>query len=263
MTKKLKKKEPKILIYDIETSYSIMASFSLWPNHISHDNILQEWNMISAAWKWAGQKKVYAVSVADNLREFRKDPTNDYHVVKALRDAIEEADIIVAHNGDKFDIKKLNTRILFHGLKPIGKKVSVDTLKVAKKEFSFTSNRLDYIAKFLGFTGKLPSGNGLWLRALQGDVKAIKEMVIYNKEDVRVLENVYNKLKPYMTNHPNRFLFVDGETKEACPQCGSTHTIKHGFYYTAASKFQKRRCMDCMANFRDKKAIETTRNRGA
>jgi len=257
------KKEPKIMIWDIETSLSIMASFGIWGVNIPITNILQNWNLISGAWKWHGQKKIHAVSIIDNMKEFRKDPTNDYHVVKALRDAIEEADIIVAHNGDKFDIKKLNTRILYHGLEPLGKKVSIDTLKVAKKEFSFTSNRLDYIAKYLGLSGKLPTSHGMWMKALQGDVNAIKEMVIYNKEDVVVLENVYLKLLPYMTNHPNRFLFIEGETRKACPTCGSEHTIKHGFYYTASSKFQKRRCMDCMSNFRDKKSILTTHNRGA
>lgn len=238
-------REPKILFFDIETSHSVVATFGLFPPSIPHDNILIEWQIICAAWKWLGDKKIHGVKMENG---------SDKNVVEALRAAIDEADVIVGHNSDKFDVKKLMTRVLFHGLQPIGPKLSVDTLKVAKKHFKFDSNRLDYIAKFLNVGGKMNTSKGLWLDALAGKQSAINEMLRYNKADVEITEKVYLKLRPFMDAHPS-IPILSGIVEEACPTCGSSNVHKYGFKYTKAGKYQKYLCRDCGAVSADRSAV--------
>lgn len=228
----------RILFYDIETTHNIVAVFALYgEDYINPDNLLQERYIISAAWKWAGEKKVSSVATTDDRRRYTKNPHDDYHVVKTLYDAVASADVIVAHNGDKFDLRYLATRALAHGLPPLPPVQSIDTLKVAKARFKFNSNRLTYLGKFLGLGEKLDTSKGLWLRVLRGEAAAVKEMVAYNKQDVLLLEAVFNKLKPYVKIR----LECDG----SCPRCGSERLQSRGVYRTAAKEYQRFRCQDC------------------
>lgn len=226
----------KTLILDIETSYNIVPTFSLWPKFISHDNIIQDWYIICAAWKWSGQKRVHGAYTYD---------TNDYGVVKKLREAVIEADEIVYHNGDRFDFKKLNTRVILNGLNPMPKPKSIDTLKQAKKHFAFTSNRLDYIGRVLCDDKKLDTGKNLWFRVLQGEKKAVDEMYKYNKQDVLLLEKVWDKLRVHIDYgvNPN----INELLGDKCTniQCGSSNLQSRGYRYTIAHKYRRYQCQDC------------------
>lgn len=240
----------KILTWDVETAPMLLAEFSLFnKNNTSHKNIVQDWFMICAAWKWLHKKKPEGVSLLDDLQRFKQDPTDDYVVVKKLHDVLMEADIIVGHNSDGFDWKKFNARCIKHGLKPVPKTRSADTYKIAKKEFKFSSNRLDYIAKYLGVGQKLETQEGLWLRALAGEKKAIKDMLKYNKVDVIITEEVYKKLRPFATSHPNLSTVLDhkGEVKDHhCPKCNSKGSLqKRGHAHTNVGKFQRYQCTSC------------------
>lgn len=227
-------KQPRILLWDIETSIMSVASFTLYPNYISHEAILKDWEIIGAAWKWFGEKPIYTAY-----------HENEYDRIVAIRKAVEEADIIVAHNNDKFDLKMLNARIAKHGLPPLPKKVTIDTLKVAKKEFRFTSNKLDYLARFFGLGTKLSTGGiELWLKVLAGDKKAIKHMEKYNKQDVVLLEQVYIKLRPYISNHPNMNIWAE---EKVCPNCGTNNLKKEGIRHTQVAIYQRYKCGNCHA----------------
>lgn len=241
---------PRILLWDIETSHMLAAVFGTRDQDISHGNILQDWYIICASWKFLGDKKTSAISVLDDEKRFKKDAHDDYVVVKKLHEVLQQADIIVAHNGDAFDLKKFNARAIKHNLPPLPRIQSVDTLKVARREFKFTSNRLDYIGHYLGFGGKMSTPPGMWLQALDGDEKAINAMVKYNKVDVELLEKVYEKLKPWMKNHPNVNQFNDGtKHEEGCPCCTSTEYKKNGTRNLKSGKFQMFVCSDCGSNF--------------
>lgn len=222
----------KRLIFDIETSHSIMASFSLW-DPTPHTNILKEWYIICAAWKWDGENETHAMS---------GNGDDDSEVVKELAALIEEADELVYHNGRKFDFKKLQTRALYHGLPPIPKPREVDTLLQARKHFGFTSNRLDYIAKYLGVGGKMSTTSGLWLRALDGDEEAIDEMLDYNIIDVEILQDVFHKMQPYIDVGYNRNHELHDRV---CASCGSKDIISRGHSYTAAGKYRRIQCKSC------------------
>lgn len=227
-------KKIKRLFLDIETSYSIVVTFSLWPKHIPHNNILQEWYIICAAWKWEGKKRIYGATCEGRC---------DKKVTAALSKAIQEADEIVYHNGKKFDFKKLNTRVLLNGLPPMPKPRECDTLLQCRKHFGFTSNRLDYIGKQLNVGGKIETSNHLWLDVLNGSKTALKDMYKYNKRDVTLLEDVYQTLKPHIDIGYNANL--NKLIGLGCPSCGGSNAHKHSWYVTKAGRYQRYRCQDC------------------
>lgn len=247
--------EPRIFLYDLETTQNILASFRLFDPHgsIPHENILQERYVVTASWKDLGEKTVNGVSVLDDRKRFDKNPNDDYHVVKTIHDAMAGADIIVGHNGDQYDSKYLETRILFHGLDPLPPFRSIDTLKIAKNRFLFNSNRLDYLARFLLGDKKVHTDNELWLEALKGNEAAIRKMLHYNKHDVVLLEKVFLKLRPYMPDYVNHQLF--GHSVGSCPRCGSRKIQSRGIRRTVTQAYNQFQCMDCGGWFRDRKAI--------
>lgn len=232
----------KILIWDIESYPLVVTTWQLFEPRLDYGNIVEDWGLICGAWKWVGEKEVHAVAV--NPRK----PKDDKNVIHELHKVLSEADVIVAHYGDKFDLPKFNARAIFHGLPPIPPIQTIDTKKVAKKYFGFSSNRLDYLGQYLGLGKKLPTGYGLWLSVLAGNEKALAKMVRYNKQDVKLLEKVYLKLRPFMRNHPNENLHGP---MSCCPTCGSKQFQKRGLKYFKTTARQQYQCsnQECRAWF--------------
>lgn len=229
--------KPKILIWDIETFPNIVMSWSLWVDGmLPPDNIVQERSMICGAWKWHGEKTVHSVAINPS------NPTDDYEVVAVLHEVVSSADAIVHHNGDKFDMRWLRARSVFHGLPPIPPVIQIDTKKIAKAAFYFNSNKLDYLATFLGIGRKIKTEFGLWKECLKGNEKALAKMVKYCKHDIALLEQVYEALTPYIPSRLNRVLFAD---REVCQHCGSKNIQQRGYYYTRANKFRRHQCTSC------------------
>lgn len=249
---------PRIVIWDVETTHNLAAIFRLFEDYTSHENILQERYVVCAAWKVLGEKTVHAVSTLDDHRLFARDPHNDAHVIKTLHRVLSDADAIVAHNGDSYDIKFTEGRILAQGLPPLPPIPSIDTLKVAKSRLLLNSNKLDYLGRYLGLGKKIPTRNELWLRVLQGDKAAIREMVRYNKYDVTLLEQVFLKLRPYAANHINRQLFGQ---REGCPRCGSTHVQSRGVHRAIARNYVRWQCQACGGWYKTAQTGKTTTTR--
>lgn len=227
----------KIILWDVETAPLIVTSWGLFKPFLSHENIIEDSSLICAAWKTYGEKEIESTAI--NIAT----PRNDLKVVKTLRAALASADVLVGHNGDKFDLKVFNARLACHGLDPLPPIKTIDTLKVARKYFRFTSNRLDYLGQFLKVGRKIPTGYKLWLDILlHNNADALAKMMKYNKQDVALLEGVYDALRPFMTNHPNHRL-TDGEV---CPVCGEEGSLqKRGFRMTRVSRSQAYQCQVC------------------
>jgi len=244
----------KVLIWDVELSYMLAAVFSCKTEYISPKNIVKDQTVLCGAWKWLGDKKTHFVCVDP------ADVDNDLEVTQTLRDIVSEADVIVHHNGDRFDVKKLNARVIYHGLEPIPQLKTVDTLKEVRKIASFSSNTLDFLGGRLVGDSKIATSYALWLDILTGDLytrtAALKAMVKYNKKDVTLLEDVYLRLRPYIKNHPNMNLFVDSDV-EMCPNCGGKHLQRRGFYTTLKGKYQRLQCTDCGAWTKSGKSVKT------
>jgi DNA-directed RNA polymerase subunit RPC12/RpoP len=243
----------KILIVDIETAPIKGYVWGLWQQNMYLDQIISDWFMLSWSAKWLGSDEV----MSEVLLPSEAIKENDYNIVQPLWELLNEADIVIAHNGDRFDIPKMNSRFIFHGMMPPSSYKQIDTKKVAKNIFGESSNKLEALARKFGYEGKFDTDFQLWKDCLEGSSEALLRMSIYNDQDVRVLEKVYLKLRPYIKGHPNLDLYIDSE-KATCPHCGS-HNIKileGKFFYTQAAKYQLYRCEDCKTVFRSKKAVE-------
>ena len=226
--------KPKILLIDLETSLIEYSGFSLFPEAIPHKSIKQDWYIICGCWKELGSKTVNAISVIDDEKRYNKNHKDDFYVVKELADVLRGADIVIAHNLKAFDLKKFNARLIYHKLQPLPPFLLVDTLTEARRVAKFTSNRLDYLGKFLGFGGKIHTTQDLWYAVMDGDAVAVKSMVKYCKQDVKLLEDVYLRLRPYMKSHPHLGVF-EGKAKEgSCPHCGHDKLTISKYRYTAA-----------------------------
>lgn len=239
-------KTPKILLLDTETLPMLTATFSLYPDNIGHDSIIQDWSLICACWKYLDKPTIYSSSILDDPDAFKLDPSNDLIVVHKLREILQDADIVIGHNVKKFDIKKFNARLIYYQMEPLPSGILfLDTLTEIRKVAAFSSNRLDYLGKVLTGEGKLPTEKGLWLRVLRGDKQAVKDMVTYCKQDVQKLEDVYLKIRPYI-KHPHVGPLYGEDKQYSCPKCGSTDLNGAKIRYSAAGvkKIQKQ-CNNC------------------
>lgn len=248
-------REPKILVLDIETAPLLVRTYGLWNQNISTGFIQKDWYMLSFAAKWYGKKKMY-------YKDTRSTHEDDLEVSKLAHKMMCEADILVGHNVDRFDIKKLNTRFIKHDLPPIGSKQTIDTLKIAKKYFKFTSNKLDYIAKFLGLEGKRKSPKytqqEMWNGCCDGILDCFKENKKYNEMDITVTENVFNKLKTWDEN-----LNFQAYIGHFNCICGSKDFVKYGVRYNKTTAYQRYRCKNCGKVAQDKHNLidkETRKN---
>jgi DNA polymerase III epsilon subunit-like protein len=211
--------------------------------------------MVSACWKELGKKNVHSVDLTDDKKRWENDIHDDYYVVKTIANAIRDADVLIAHNCDKFDLKYLKARMMKHGLDPLPSRIlTIDTLKMARQTGRFMSNRLDYLGQFFGVGGKVETEKGLWMKVLKGDTKAVKAMTHYCKGDVDLLEKVYEKLRPYAKSHPN---LADTGTLN-CPRCnsGNYHIHKHRVY-ASGLRYPEYQCNDCGGYFNGRTAIKS------
>jgi hypothetical protein len=241
----------KILFFDTEISTFQLTkevySLKNYNKYEDHNNITRDWVMFGAAWA-VNNGKIESAHVDP------KKPYDDKKVVKALHDAVYEADAICGHNMAAFDIKKLNTRAIKLGLPPIGKKIVLDTLKVARSQFDFPSASLAYLAKDLGVAPKDASPD--WQAIHEGDEKAIKYMDKYCKRDVKVLREIYLKFRGWWPNHPDMRKLcpirdVSGNIiQEQCPSCGGLNTTPYGSQLRANNtRVVSMRCKDCGRRF--------------
>lgn len=236
----------KALFLDIETAPNTAYIWSLWKEPRSTNCLVKDWYIMCWCAKWLNEKKMYTASIHESST-YKKDPSNDKEVLLALRDLLNEADVVIAHNGVRFDCKKIRTRFLLNNINPPSPFKVIDTLKAARKYFAFTSNRLDDLGQFLKVGKKLKTdGFKLWKDCLKGKKSAWKKMIRYNKKDVKLLEKVYYKLLPYMDSHPSYGVYVD-EERPHCPKCGHHKIIYQGYAYTRAGKYRKFQCKKCGA----------------
>ena len=230
----------KVLLLDIETSPLVGYAWKTYDTNLI--KVLKDFEVLCVAWKWVGDKKPSVLGQIDLLEEHYP---SEYLLMEKVHELLEMADIVIAHNGDAFDIKKINARLAFWGFQPPSPYKTVDTYKAAKHHFAFTSNKLDRLGETLEVGRKLEhSGFDLWERCMNWDRKAWKEMKEYNKQDVELLEGVYEVLRPWMPRHPNMAVYSHQEGV-VCGHCGSIHMQSRGYYHTNSGTYQRYKCNSC------------------
>lgn len=236
---------PKVLLLDIETSPILAHVWGLWDQNVALNQIQKDWHVLSWSAKWLDDPP-NKIMYADQRKA--KNLEDDKVILKKMWKLLDEADIVITQNGIKFDIRKLNARFIQHGMKKPSEFKQIDTLRIAKKHFDFTSNKLEYMAdklctKYKKLTEEREfSGFALWRECMKGNMKAWKEMEKYNKYDVLTLEELYHILQPWdKTINFNSYMDTD---IPVC-NCGSHKFQRRGVTVTSSGKFARYQCQDC------------------
>lgn len=238
----------KILYLDIETTPNLAFVWRFFKEFVGQDQILQTSEILSFAVKWAGTHEIYYYSRRDI------DPTEPFSVnaekglLNILNDYLDQADFVVAHNGNKFDIPRIKARSISLGLKPVSPYRIIDTYTIASREFGFQKNSLEHLCIELGIAEKdshkeFP-GFLLWREIMFNNPAAWEEMQKYNIADVVSLEQLYISFRPWMKNHP--VIAKDFEEDiVTCPRCGSKDNVRRGYAYTNVGKYRRYKCKSC------------------
>lgn len=226
----------KILLLDIETLPNLGWTWGLYEQNVLR--FVKQACIATYAAKWLDEGRVFAKALPD-YTGYKPGSYDDKALVRDLWKLLDEADIVVAHNGDDFDLRVCKARFIFHGLTPPSPFKTVDTKKVAKKVARFNSNKLDDLSSLLFNEKKIKTDFDLWQGCIDGDPTAWRQMVTYNKKDVLLLERLYKALLPWNASHPN---IAEGI---ACPKCGSERLQSRGTARTATRLYRRWQCQDC------------------
>lgn len=250
------KKGYRILLMDIETAFAEAAVWSTGKQFVGHHQILKEWYVICWAAKWLNDTEVFGSCVTPE-EAMRRD---DKRVLTNAWQVMNEADIIIWHNGDYFDGRKLNARFLFHDMLPPSPYQTIDTLKQSKRNFALMSNSQDYITKLLQLPQKRKTEFILWVKCAQGERDSLKYMFEYCTGDIHGLEEVYLTLRPWIKSHPNVAMYESGE-ELLCSYCGSEALQLKGSYKTPVNSYNAFRCKDCGGFTRSRLSSLTVRDK--
>lgn len=235
---------PKILFADIETSPLEVYCWQLGDQNINLGQLKKDWHLMSVAARWAHDP---AGKVLYKDQSGRKDVSNDLELCEWAWNLLDRADVIIGQNSKAFDIKKLYARFKIHKLKPPSPFQQMDTLKMARKHFAFTSNKLAYLSETLceryqkSEHAKFP-GLELWKECLGGNPEAWREMAHYNKIDVLATEETFQELQPW-DNGLNLDVYSEGD-RPVC-NCGSSKLQQRGYAFTKLGRYARYQCMSC------------------
>lgn len=256
--------QPKILILDIETAPMLSYIWSLWKPAFGTAMLEHTTYILSWAAKWHDSDEVFADAICYN-EDYAAGDEDDKRMLQNIWNLLDEADFIVAHNGDKFDIKKLNTRFLLNGMTPPSPYKQIDTLKIVKRVFGFDSNRLDHLLKEMYDEGKDDAGGfDTWRGCMAGDMESWEKLISYNKADVTKLERLYMDIRGWDKQHPSAATHGGGTGKTVCTVCGSEDVKPTGkTVSTGVSVFPLFTCQGCGAHMRGRSSLLSPRQKQA
>jgi hypothetical protein len=225
--------KPKILILDIETKPAKAYVWRMYKENVNKERLIEPGDILCVGMKWLGEKEVECPSVWEHGSEW---------MAQIVHERLNEADAVITFNGDKFDLPKLTTLFIKHGLGLPAPITSIDLYKTVRYKMGLDFNSLNFVADFLGVGQKVNhAGFRMWKGVMDGEAKYEQMMERYCKGDIRLTERVYKKLRPYILNHPH--LGFVGKT--ACGACGSHSTQSRGYRRTKAFRIQRIQCTNC------------------
>lgn len=224
-------KQPMILTFDIETYGGLKA-------HMSEISVF--------GYKWMHEKKAHILSGLDFPKAFKKDFTNDRPLLEALSEVWNQADVVIAHYGERFDRRFLNARLEKHGLPPLKPIRLIDTWRISKDNFVLGGNSLNVLLKFFNAPDqKVDLTYEEWRQVMTGKIPALKKLIQHCHNDVTGLEYIFKKhLSHYTMKLPNWNLYVDTK-KKLCPYCGSADLVRRGPAYNQTTVWQTYQCKSC------------------
>lgn len=234
--------KPKILIYDCEVSPMLAWEYQYYEGTAL--KVERQSYMFCFSYMWLGDKSAKCVSQVDFPARYKAEPYSDYDVAKTLNKLMDEADIVIAYNGIGFDNKVANTRFLVHGLPVPSPYKTIDPLRTDRSKFKFANNKLGDVCTQLGLGKKSEETHAdLWYDCINGDKTAWQKMIKYCKNDTILLRDLYLKLRPYITNHPNIANY--SQRPDTCPKCGHDRLQRRGLEHTNTMSYYRYQCMNC------------------
>lgn len=247
---------PNIVFLDLETLPELKEVLKVYPslgNYPGRTLKADITTIICFGYMQMNDKKAHCANAWDHKQSWKKNKNDDYHLVKLAHDMLQDADLIVTHNGKKFDMKFLNTRIMYHRyhgrkdkkLKPLPPIKHVDTIQLARRTFLLYSNALGNLGKFLNLGDKKDTGGWpLWVDVHNDCSKAKKKMTAYCKQDVQLLKKIFLELRALSKDIPNYNQFFKDEIKR-CPNCGSVKVQNRGTRVQKDTIVQRYCCNHC------------------
>ena len=240
---------PRLLSIDIETLPGKFYAWSPANDYLGHHMMIEDWSLLSYSAKWIGDDRIIS-SVLTSEETIKRDDRRLSIQIQAL---LDNAHTVITHNGRRFDIKKINTRLWKYRLqKPSDYRV-IDTLVSAKAVFGMMYNTMDAIAEFVERDRKLSTDFSLWARADHGDPAALQEMLEYNDQDVLTQEQIYMEMRPWIKGHPNLAIIAG---VDACPICLHDKYKHIGYHYTNKKAYKEYRCNHCGSTWHATKAAK-------
>lgn len=238
---------PKIFIFDLEMAPMEVYAWQTGKQYISHDRILKPKSIISWAGKWLDSDEIVSHKVTRQEAIDREDG----RIMKKLWKYMDKAQVLIGHNMKGFDRKEANTSFTLNDMSPPSPYKIIDTLKEARKHFSFASNTLDYLTYLTCDEEKKKVHFPLWHRCVNESGKdnnrALGDMETYNRQDIRATEDLFYKLRPWMSmSGVNLALFCEGDIEGRCGKCTSRDiTLSDNYYYTTVNRYKTYRCNHC------------------
>ena len=234
----------RILLLDIETAPNTVHTWGLWDQNIGQDQVLETSYVLCWAAKWYDESRVMFSS---------RQRISARAMMESMHRLLNEADVVVHYNGLKFDVPTLNKEFISLGFAPPAPYKQIDCMKEVKRMFRFQSNKLDFVSQALGLGAKQKhEGFTLWTKCMAGDKQAWKRMEKYNRKDVRLLEDLYTRLRPWIERHPSHAAHED---VMGCPKCGSEKYQHRGYAVTTMLKYRRFQCLGCGGWFRGNQSV--------
>lgn len=225
----------KMLILDIESAPHTAFVWGTWDQNVGLDQLKEHGRTLCWAAKWYGESKIHYMDERKGIER----------MVRGVHNLLTEADVVITYNGLKFDIPMLNNEFIKLNLTPIPPQKHIDLLRTARSQLKLASNKLAYVARYLKIGSKVQTkGFTLWLGCLAGNTTDWSAMKEYNIGDVTLLEKVYNRLRPWVKNHPDVAVQKDAEH---CAACGSESVQRRGHRRTKVFKIVRLHCQSCGA----------------
>lgn len=235
--------ESKVLVYDIETSRTTIKTWWTGKQYISHNQLRDEPQIISIAWKWLGEDMVHT-------HHWDMDTHSDKQLLEEFLQHYNSADMVVGQNNNRFDNRRIAARALKHDLYIDIHVKSYDIMAQLKKHTRLPSYSMAYVTKYLGITQKLShEGIYMWDMVEDGTPSEQKEymakMIEYNIGDIISTEEMYLKVRKH-TGQVTHLGVTSGAGKYSCKSCGGTHLELVRTTTTPSGNIQRiMKCADC------------------
>jgi hypothetical protein len=240
------KDDPRILLFDIETTPALFAGYRLGKSHITYDQIVKRPQVLCISWAWGDGKVQHASLDMKKFDWYKKDDDADLELIKKFTAEARKATVVVGHNGRFFDVSFLRSRIVKYQIEDFNPTLIDDTY-LSSKPIGFISHKLDDLGDYFGYGGKAEHGKGLewWIEVIRGNKSILNKMMHYCDVDVIKLRKIYKHLKPYVKSSLNLAVFY--ERPDACPSCGqsSRPLIIRKYITTDAGKYPQLQCPVC------------------